>query len=421
MKLRLFDLFMGRPLGSGYQKHQEGHFVTKKDLVLEGILDGSLAFSGPQTVQFDVTNRCNNNCLCCWNNSPFLGDLPEDRLKEKEDELPLKLIKKIFAELKGLGTKNLVLAGGGEPFMHPKIIDILGAAKKCNFRVSINTNFTLIDEKIAKKLVDLKIDLIHVSLLAGTPKTYAVVHPNKTEETFLRIVRVLRYMVEERNRRYQNGPIPQPHIDLYYVIFNKNYRDIRAMTDLAMDLRVNTLEFTPIDVIPGKTDVLLLNEPQKKEVLESVIAQKVRLEEFNRQNGGKVTFIEQYDPFIKRLSAENAVKGQYESTTIVQQPCYVGWAFARILANGNVTPCLKAHRVTTGNIYKQKFRNIWNSPEQQLFRKKAFMPQKNDQYLRSIGNNPSEDSGCLSSCDNIQINIEMHAKYHAVTNKNAKS
>lgn len=394
--------------------------LKTEDLVLKGILDGALAFRGPKTVQFDITNRCNNNCLCCWNNSPLLGEQSAKNKKEKESELPFPLVKKVISELKKIGTDTLFFAGGGEPFMHPDIMQILRFAKKCDMRLFINTNFTLIDRKIAQEIVELKIDLVHVSLLAGSPETYVTVHPNKTEATFYKIKDTLQYLLSQRKIKRQEAPISFPHIDLYYVIFNKNYRDISKMVELAMELRVNSLEFMPIDVIPGKTDKLLLNDAQRNEVLAEVKFQKKRLDDFNRQEGGCVTFIEQYDSFVERMSVDTARQGTYDTKVVINQPCYAGWAFARVLANGNVNPCLKAHRISIGNIYAQSFRDIWNSPKQQMFRRKSFKPQKQDKYLKVIGNNPNTELGCLNACDNIQINIDMHNIYRDILRKNGK-
>jgi MoaA/NifB/PqqE/SkfB family radical SAM enzyme len=237
------------------------------------------------------------------------------------------------------------------------------------------------------------------------------VHPNKTPETFHQIREILECLMRERREKGQEAPTPFPHIDLYYVVFNRNYRDIANMAGFAMDIRANSLEFMPVDVIPGKTDCLLLDETQKKEVLEEVRKQKARLDEFNRREGGTVTFIEQYDSFISRMSAESAVRGAYEAHTVTAQPCYVGWAFARILASGEVNPCLKAHRISVGNIHAESFGKIWNSAKQREFRRKSFALDATDDYFRQIGNDDTSQCGCLNSCDNIQINFEMHAKF----------
>lgn len=390
--------------------------LSVEDLVLKGILNGSCAFAGPEIVQFDITNRCNNNCLCCWNNSPLLGKLSEEEKEERGCELPFDLIKGTIGEIREMGTKTLFLAGGGEPFMHPKIMEILRCAKENNMRIFINTNFTLIDKEKAKELVELKIDLIHVSLLAGTAKTYGLIHPNKTEELFGKIKEVLQFIAHFKKEKNQHLYNPLPHFNLYYVIFNANYHEINKMIDLAVDVKADSVEFTPIDVIPHKTDSLLLNRKQIISISKEIKFQLRRLEKYNEKEPVK-TIIEQAESFLKRINSLLASEGKYETETVSRQPCFVGWAFARINANGDVNPCLKASRLSVGNIYKKSFKEIWNSPEEQLFRNKSFSLDFNDPYFQKIGNDPNYQFGCLKSCDNIQINIDLNNKYAGMLKK----
>lgn len=384
--------------------------------ILKGILDGSLAFTGPEIVQFDVTNRCNNHCLCCWNNSPLLGEPTEGRKKEREFELPFDLVNKTIRELKEMGTKTLFFAGGGEPFMHPQIMGILRAAKKNEMKVFMNTNFTLIDKEMAKELVDLKIDHIHVSLLAGSAETYGVIHSNKPKETFYEIKELLQYIAQLKKGKNQHLYTPYPHINLYYVIFNTNFRDIDKMVDLAVELKADSVEFTPIDIVSNKTDVLLLNKEQIAAITAKIRLQLARLKKYNENEPVK-TYIEQSESFLKRINSLGALEGKYESETVPRQFCYAGWAFVRINANGDVNPCLKANRISVGNIYEKTFEEIWNSSEEQLFRKKTFDLNFADPYFQRIGNDPDYLHGCLKSCDNIQLNIDMHNKFGQILKK----
>jgi len=392
----------------------------RDSLVLKGVLDGKAAFTGPSIVQFDITNKCNNNCICCWNNSPLLGPQDENTRKELSSELPVELVKKTISDLKDMGTKTLFFAGGGEPFFHPGIMDILEFSKACGMKIFMNTNFTLIDEKIAKRLVELKVDHIHVSLLAGSGETYAGIHPNKSEETFERMKDILKYISFLKIEKDQHLHNPLPHINLYYVIFNRNYHEIDAMVDLAVDVKADSVEFTPVDVIPGKTECLLMNEAQAAQVAERVRYQFGRLEAYNKNEPIK-TYIAQKDSFIKRISSSFAKEGKYEAETITKQPCYVGWAFARISATGDVHPCLKAHKLSVGNIYDEPFAKIWNGPQQQLFRDKTFSLDFNDPYFEKIGNDPNCPSGCLKACDNLQINLELDNKFRDTLKKHGKT
>lgn len=389
----------------------------KEDPVLKGILDGRQAFSGPEIVQFDITNNCNNNCLCCWNNSPLLGEVTPERDKAKRNELPFPLIKSTLEKLKTMGTKTIFLAGGGEPFIHPEAMEILECIKGNGMRVFINTNFTLLNEEKIKRIVEFKVDHIHVSMLAGNEQTYCRMHPNKTEEDFFRIIELLKYLSSLKEKKQQPS---QPHINMYNVICNINYQDIKSMVDLGFETKANSLEFTPMDAIPGKTDKLLLNDSQRQSVLREIEIENRRLLENNRHKGCLELFIEQYGPFIKRLSEQKANLGRYEEKMVFVQPCYVGWAFLRILADGNVNPCLKAHRISVGNIYNDSIEKIWNSPEQDSFRLNSFELKRNNPYFKMIGNDPRCEFGCLVACDNIQINVDMHNKYKAALEEHGK-
>jgi hypothetical protein len=100
---------------------------------------------------------------------------------------------------------------------------------------------------------------------------------------------------------------------------------------------------------------------------------------------------------------------EYDSDFIDKLPCYVGWTYARILADGNVNSCLKSHRFPVGNLYEQSFTEIWNGARQREFRQHALAPSKAaDPFFRLIGNDPKCQVGCYKSCDNLGENIPFH-------------
>jgi MoaA/NifB/PqqE/SkfB family radical SAM enzyme len=260
------------------------------------------------------------------------------------------------------------------------------------------------DEGIIKRLVDLRVDFIHVSLLAGTTDIYSLIHPNKTPDDFYRIKRLLIRLADlkDEKKAWKN-----PHINMYYVIFNKNFHQLHQMVDLALEVRANSMEFTPIDTVPGKTDVLLLNNSQRITLIREMKFQINRLKKLQKKYPTPITFIEQCDTFLKRLSSKKATKGEYELSSMRSKSCYVGWVFTRIFADGCVYPCLKAGKISVGNIYESSFKDIWNSERQQEFREKTLKFDLNDHYFRNIGNKGDSKCGCLVSCDNIQLNREI--------------
>ena len=49
--------------------------------------------------------------------------------------------------------------------------------------------------------------------------------------------------------------------------------------------------------------------------------------------------------------------------------CLVPWLEAEILPGGEVTPCSDRPDLIMGNVKEQRFREIWNNPQYQAFRR----------------------------------------------------
>lgn len=364
---------------------------------LAGILSNK-TIVGPLVVQFDVTNRCNSNCTVCWVRSPYRTKSKEDE-KWMEQELPYELIIKTIDRLVKLGMKKIFFAGGGEPFKHPHFLDILTYCKKKGLGVEFNTNFSLVTKEKIDVLLDNEVDIINVSLWAGDAETYVKTHPKFEKDTFEQIKDNLFYMQREKKRR----GIKKPHLNIYNVLFTTNYQNFDAMMDIAYDLRVDSVDFTLMDPIIGATDKFLLSDKQKKELGKKLLTYNPR---------GKIE-IRSYELFKNRLLHEGDAKtAEYDKSMIDNVPCYAGNMFIRIGANGNVDPCLKAHKLPIGNLYEESIDKIWWSHAAKTFRKKTQHINDKDPYFSQIGNDPNVKCGCYLSCDNI--GYHQHLKYNVL-------
>jgi len=466
-------------------KQNFNEFV-KKNLDLVGALDGFKAYTGPKIVQIDLTNNCNLNCVGCWCHSDLLGNL---KLKgeEKKRKLPYEIVKKLIEDLHEMGIKEIMLSGSGEPFMYPKIMDVMRLIKKKRMKCQIITNFTLVNEKIIRELVDLKVDNITVSLWAGTHETYVKTHPNQTEETFHRIKRMLQYL--HSIKKEDN----LPHVKIFNVISNRNYYEIEDMLDFALDSLVDYLEFQVIDVVKGKTNSLALSEKERESIIKQLNGlskrkdylevpmsksleildkkmHKMEFAEFGRfvkvkslvngfnyfleditcyrvkcpkgkfhinviednivESALKFVYLKKvckkcdyhdrcnidkgrylvkaeflsligFGSFYRRVSNESVSQGVYDSS-VDPIPCYVGWIYARILTDGSVIPCCKAHLFPLGNLYKNSFKDIWFSKKYNEFREKAKKLKKSNPYFKRIE--------CYKECDNLGMNLELHKR-----------
>ena len=379
-----------------------------KLLVIGGILHSKRAYVGPEVLHIDLTNWCNFNCIACWCRSPLLGDkaMPE---WERKLSLPSDIIKGVFDDLGEMGgLRQVKLVGGGEPLMHPNILEIIEYIKDRdrNIEIDINTNFSFVDEKIAERLLELEVDSLTVSLWAGTPEVYMNVHPGQTEQTFYKIKDTLEFIFERKKEMNRH----QPRIIFHNVIFNLNYKDIEQMLKFALEVGADDIQFVPVDIIKEKTEVLLLNEQEKKELLDRlyIIRQHYDPKTFRYNScDGRSIMLADFDRFIRRIEKLNIGSGVYDEEIVEEIPCYVGWLFARIMTTGNVVPCCKGHRMHMGNIYKSRFKDIWFSDTYNEFRYNGLNLSKSHPYFSKIGNDAVAKTGCYN-CDNLWQNIPMH-------------
>ncbi|MDD5441657.1 MAG: radical SAM protein, partial [Candidatus Omnitrophica bacterium] len=116
----------------------------------------------PLKVLFELTYKCNFNCVHCYN---VKGT--------KKKELTTDEVKKILMELVQEGCFHVGFTGG-EPFMRKDIFEILDFAKNLGLRITVLTNGYLIDRKAADKIVKLGVNLnkIDISFLGADRKTF---------------------------------------------------------------------------------------------------------------------------------------------------------------------------------------------------------------------------------------------------------
>lgn len=131
-------------------------------------------------VVLSIVYPCNFGCPNC----PYTDGNSEIRkfYREHDGELfPVKLWMKI-AEEAGPHRAWLRCTGGGEPMLHPQIVDMIEFAKERGARVWLNTNGSMFGpwpahRRKLERIISAGIDLIEFSMDAGDAATYARVRP----------------------------------------------------------------------------------------------------------------------------------------------------------------------------------------------------------------------------------------------------
>ncbi|MEN2774636.1 radical SAM protein [Acetivibrio clariflavus] len=179
----------------------------------------------PSSVYLKLTDICNLNCKMCGQaNNRKLG------LVRKPNFLNFEQVKKFIEPI--IKEVEFVNIWGGEPFMHPEIMEFIKYFSRNKKYISIATNGTYL-KKYAKELVDIGVDEIVVSL--DGPKD---VHENirGAENLFVDIKFGIEEIVE-----YKKHMQIKPKMIINCTITEENIDYLYELLTLCKDWKVNKL------------------------------------------------------------------------------------------------------------------------------------------------------------------------------------
>ena len=137
-------------------------FVSAFDLMqkIRDCADMEFIHDYPFDAVWELTSACNLRCKHCYIQSRDNAYCSENDLSD-EDMLEVAKILTDYFQI------NHVTLTGGEPFLRKNILDIIKILKEVNTSIYIQTNGTLLDDKIIKTLSELlnpNMDIVQVSL-----------------------------------------------------------------------------------------------------------------------------------------------------------------------------------------------------------------------------------------------------------------
>jgi MoaA/NifB/PqqE/SkfB family radical SAM enzyme len=361
--------------------------MHRKGTLMQYHPDGDLAgirkrqvFQGPEHVVIDLTNRCNAGCVACWTYAPTLEKQARPPASWYSQELSIESVKALIEDLKELGCQRVRFTGGGEPFLHPDILKAIQLVKESGMQLSITSNGLQFDEKILSSLLSVGAGELSLSLWAATGKTWKALHPSKSEKDFWRIVNMARDL---------KFHCPDFQLSILNVVSSLNVDEIDSLYDLSCAIGADSLYLTLVDSMPG-TEFLLLDSSQKQNAKERVERIKMRSETLERR-----LKLDGVDGFLRRLQSQDS-SGNYDSEAVEKIPCYMGWYFSRVLANGEVCPCCRGVDYPMGNLNETSFLKIWASEAYKKFRQMGLDESKSHEYFKIMN--------CSRMCDNLMHN-----------------
>lgn len=183
----------------------------------------------PRGVQLEITTKCNLNCIMCPNRG-FKGF----KMADMKMDTFLKALDQSLPEI-----EYIYLWGVGEPLTNPNFLEMIKIAKSIGLKVSFSTNGTFMNEKMAKSLVDLKVDDIIFSVDSANPETFEKIRKWAKFETVIGNLENLLRIKRERNSK-------QPNVSMTCSIMKTNLSEMPGLVELAHKLGIPKVWFQNI-------------------------------------------------------------------------------------------------------------------------------------------------------------------------------
>jgi radical SAM protein with 4Fe4S-binding SPASM domain len=210
--------------------------------------------STPLRVFIDITYRCNLRCKHCFTDSGLM----------KENELSTEELYNLIDQMRQSGTFLLSIAGG-EPLFRKDILDVIAYARKNAIDVSITTNGLFITEEIAKKMDELDLRTVTVSI-DGNEKNHDDLRKKGSFKKAIEKLQILRKHCKSAKINIKN------------TVTNDNICDYNELICLSDELKLDGIKFNPVRLF-GRTQEnknLLINQTSYIKFLKDV--QKVSSE-----------------------------------------------------------------------------------------------------------------------------------------------
>jgi len=360
--------------------------LFKKIKIALGILTRTV-LTGPLEAAVDISNSCGLGCITCWFYSPLRKDKPPADWARRQ--MSFDLFRRIADELKALEVRKIMLGGDGDPFTHPRIIDMLEYSRQAGLEVDTATCGIFFDDASLRRLFEAGIDRLSISILAATPRDYAAMHPGRGEDLFEKIKRSLALLAKWKREENKQ----KPYITLVDVISRLNCSGADRMIDFAAETGANEVAFKRMSAMPFTRD-LLLDDAQARE-----LGLKLQAAAAKAKAAGVAENIESF----LEGTLPGLASGDYTSDVYAKIPCYIGWIYTRILCDGSVVPCCGCYDYRLGNAAERPLREIWHSKEYAEFRAKSI----------NIRNDRSIAGRCAChSCVHAGMNMGIYRSLH---------
>ncbi|WP_407282627.1 12,18-didecarboxysiroheme deacetylase [Methanolobus sp. WCC1] len=297
-------------------------------------------------VVWNVTQRCNLRCVHCYAHSKDM---------EYKNELSTEEGMALIDDLADFGCP-VILFSGGEPLMRKDLPELAGYARSKGIRAVISTNGTLITEEMAKKLKDIGLSYVGISLdgMRETNDKFRGI-----EGSFDRALQGLHNCQKEGIK-----------VGLRFTINRHNVHDIPAIFDLMEKENIPRICFYHL-VYSGRGSEMVNEDLSLEESRKTVDLLMDKTRELHAKGlKAEVLTVDNHcdGPYIyMRLLKEDPERAAEVLELLnMNRGNSTGIGFGCISWDGSVHPDQFWRHYTFGNIRERKFSEIWRDTSDEL-------------------------------------------------------
>ncbi len=295
----------------------------------------------PFMVSYSITIKCNLQCKHCYSDSAD---------QAAPDELSTAEALRLMDDLSNWGIGLLVI-DGGEPLCRDDLLDIVKYASSKGIRTTLGSNGTLIDEVMARKMLDAGVKSVAISIDGADAQTH---------DSFRGVSGAWERALEGVVACKDAG-LP---LQFNTVIRKETLPQLEDILYMAVAYGANAAEFFDL-VAAGRT---------KRECREQVLSpdeRKLAMEWLAQsQEDCPIAIRVPACPMYPLLLQEKHIQPKHFPAEMLQRVPYYGrgcaagmpMGYVMVQSNGDVNPCMLL-QVKLGNIREQSIVSIWgNSP-----------------------------------------------------------
>jgi AdoMet-dependent heme synthase len=304
--------------------------------LMDRVISRTVRKHRPLSVHFDLTYRCNERCVHCYLDHDDHGEMTTAECVG------------VLEEIARAGTLFLTFSGG-EIFLRADLFEILAAARRLHFDISLKTNALLITRERAVKLRELGVRKLQISVYSDEATVHDAITkvPGSLSRTLAAIPMLLECGV---------------NVKLACPLMRQNLLAYRRVMALAEKLGVPyVLDMTITPMMDG-AEGPLAHRVSAAELLP--VLQDSALHGC-RPSADATASISAVD---LPVAIGSGVSSGLESSAYEDLPCSAGHNSCYISPYGDVFPCVQLPQAA-GNLRRERFDQIWNhSPKLERLR-----------------------------------------------------